>query len=172
MFRQRADGWLPAILLIALCLALDFPIAAESQAQEPFYQGKTIRIVVGLPAGDVYDIWARILANHMGRHIPGKPNIIVQNMTGAATMITANHVYTVGKPDGLTFGMIIPSIYFDQLLSRKEVQFDYSKFTWIGSTVKGEQHQEPHTQRRESHHRRRPTNKFTWARQGSNLRLL
>ena len=137
--RRRANGRLPAILLIAFCFALDFPIAAESQAQEPFYQGKTIRIVVGLPAGDVYDIWARILANHMGRNIPGKPNIIVQNMTGAATMIAANHVYSVGKPDGLTFGMIIPSIYFDQLLSRKEVQFDYSKFTWIGSTVKGEQ---------------------------------
>ena len=137
--RKRANGRLPAILLIAFCFALDFPIAAESQAQEPFYQGKTIRIVVGLPAGDVYDIWARILANHMGRNIPGKPNIIVQNMTGAATTIAANHVYSVGKPDGLTFGMIIPSIYFDQLLSRKEVQFDYSKFTWIGSTVKGEQ---------------------------------
>jgi tripartite-type tricarboxylate transporter receptor subunit TctC len=139
MFRQRANGWLPAILLSAFCFALDFPIVAESQAQEPFYQGKTIRIVVGLPAGDVYDIWARLLANHMGRNIPGKPNIIVQNMTGAATMIAANHVYSVGKPDGLTLGMIIPSIYFDQLLSRKEVQFDYSKFTWVGSTVKGEQ---------------------------------
>ena len=125
MFRRWKTGWVPTILLIALCFALDFRIAAQSQAQEPFFQGKTIRIVVGLPPGDVYDIWARILANHMGKQIPGKPNIIVQNMTGAATIITANHVYTVGKPDGLTLGMIIPSIYFDQLLSRTEVQFDY-----------------------------------------------
>lgn len=94
--------------------------------------------VVGLPAGDVYDLWARLIGTHMAKQIPGNPNIIVQNMPGAATLITANHVYTVGKPDGLTLGMVIPSIYFDQLLGRKEVQFDYGKFTWIGSTVKGD----------------------------------
>lgn len=72
------------------------------QAQAPFYEGKTIRIVVGLPAGDVYDLYARMLAAHIGKYIPGNPNIIVQNMPGASSMITANHVYTVGKPDGLT----------------------------------------------------------------------
>ncbi|MBI2087570.1 MAG: hypothetical protein HYT78_02375 [Deltaproteobacteria bacterium] len=123
-------------IIYALCLCLVWPLGLQAQA--PFYQGKTIRIVVGLPAGDVYDLWARLIATHMARQIPGNPNIIVQNMPGAATMITANHVYTVGKPDGLTLGMVIPSIYFDQLLGRKEVQFDYGKFTWIGSTVKGD----------------------------------
>ena len=103
------------------------------QAQAPFYEGKTIRIVVGLPAGDVYDLYARMLAAHIGKYIPGNPNVIVQNMPGASSMITANHVYTVGKPDGLTWGSVLPSLYFDQLVGRSEVQFEWSKFTWLGS---------------------------------------
>jgi tripartite-type tricarboxylate transporter receptor subunit TctC len=112
--------------LILICFA-------QVHAQAPFYEGKTIRIVVGLPAGDAYDLYARMLAAHMGKYIPGNPNIIVQNMAGASSMITANHVYNIGKPDGLTFGSILPSLYFDQLLRRKEVQFDWAKFVWLGS---------------------------------------
>ncbi|MBI4490682.1 MAG: tripartite tricarboxylate transporter substrate binding protein [Deltaproteobacteria bacterium] len=107
--------------------------SSKLDAQAPFYEGKTIRIVVGLPAGDVYDLYARMLAAHMGKYIRGNPNIIVQNMPGASTMITANHVYSVAKPDGLTLGSILPSLYFDQLVGRKEVQFDWPKFTWLGS---------------------------------------
>ena len=113
-------------LIVFICLS-------NLHAQAPFYEGKTIRIVVGLPAGDAYDLYARMLAAHMGKYIPGNPNIIVQNMPGASSMITANHVYSIGKPDGLTFGSILPSLYFDQLLRRKEVQFDWPKFTWLGS---------------------------------------
>jgi tripartite-type tricarboxylate transporter receptor subunit TctC len=109
---------------------------ANLQAQTSFYEGKTIRIVVGLPAGDVYDLYARMLAEHMGKHIPGNPNIIVQNMPGASSMITANYVYNVAKPDGLTFGSVLPSLYFDQLVGRSEVQFDWPKFTWLGSFEK------------------------------------
>ena len=110
--------------------------AVKVQAQSSFFEGKTIRIVVGLPAGDVYDLYARMLAEHMGKHIPGNPNIIVQNMAGASSMITANYVYNVAKPDGLTFGSVLPSLYFDQLVGRSEVQFDWSKFTWLGSFEK------------------------------------
>ena len=112
--------------LVFLCLS-------NVYAQAPFYEGKTIRIIVGLPAGDAYDLYARMLAAHMSKYIPGNPNIIVQNMPGASTMITANHVYNIGKPDGLTFGSVLPSLYFDQLLRRKEVQFDWTKFVWLGS---------------------------------------
>ena len=106
---------------------------ANVQAQTQFFAGKTIRIIVGLPAGDVYDIYARILAEHMGKYIPGNPNIIVQNMPGASTMTAANYVYNVAKPDGLTFASFLPALYFDQLIGRKEVQFDWTKFTWLGS---------------------------------------
>jgi tripartite-type tricarboxylate transporter receptor subunit TctC len=120
----------------AISLLLVLYGVANLQAQTPFYEGKTIRIVVGLPAGDVYDLYARMLAEHMGKHIPGNPNIIVQNMAGASSMITANYVYNVAKPDGLTFGSILPSLYFDQLIGRPEVKFDWPKFTWLGSFEK------------------------------------
>ncbi|HEY6368128.1 MAG TPA: tripartite tricarboxylate transporter substrate-binding protein [Candidatus Binatia bacterium] len=119
--------------IIAIGFSFVFLCFCNVHAQAPFYEGKTIRIVVGLPAGDAYDLYARMLAAHMGKYIPGNPNIIVQNMPGASTMITANHVYNIGKPDGLTFGSILPSLYFDQLLRRKEVQFDWTKFVWLGS---------------------------------------
>ena len=119
--------------ILAIGFSLAFICLSNLHAQAPFYEGKTIRVVVGLPAGDAYDLYARMLAAHMGKYIPGNPNIIVQNMPGASSMITANHVYSIGKPDGLTFGSILPSLYFDQLLRRKEVQFDWPKFTWLGS---------------------------------------
>ncbi|HEX2228066.1 MAG TPA: tripartite tricarboxylate transporter substrate-binding protein, partial [Candidatus Binatia bacterium] len=121
---------------IAMTVLLVILGAAKVQAQSSFFEGKTIRIVVGLPAGDVYDLYARMLAEHMGKHIPGNPNIIVQNMAGASSMITANYVYNVAKPDGLTFGSVLPSLYFDQLVGRSEVQFDWPKFTWLGSFEK------------------------------------
>ena len=101
--------------------------------QTPFYEGKTIRIVVGLPAGDAYDLYARMLATYMGKYIPGNPTFIVQNMPGVSSIITANYVYNVAKPDGLTMGSTLPSLYFDQLLQRKEVKFDWRKFTWLES---------------------------------------
>ena len=105
-------------------------------AQTPFYQGKTIRIVVGFLAGDGYDLWARIVAPHMSRQIPGTPDIIVQNMPGAGSAIAANYIYGVAKPDGLTLGATSGSLYLDQLVGRKEIQFDWAKFTWLGSTEK------------------------------------
>jgi tripartite-type tricarboxylate transporter receptor subunit TctC len=108
--------------------------ATNAPAQTPFYQGKTITIVVGYQAGDGYDIWARLVAAHMAKHVPGNPAIIAQNMPGAGSMIAANHIYNVAKPDGLTIGSIGPSLYLDQLIGKKEVQFDWAKFGWVGST--------------------------------------
>ena len=105
------------------------------EAQPPFYQGKTISIIVGNKAGDVYDLYARLLGQHMPKNIPGNPNIIAQNMPGAASLIAANYVYNVSKPDGLTVGAIYAALYFDQLIGRKEVKFDWTKFNWIGSPV-------------------------------------
>jgi tripartite-type tricarboxylate transporter receptor subunit TctC len=117
----------------ALALLLFLTSVSNVQAQTPFYQGKTVRIVVGNIAGDAYDLWARIFAQHMGKYVPGNPNFIVQNMPGGGGLIAANYVYSVAKPDGLTMGAFGPSLYFDQLAGRKEVQFDWSKFTWIGT---------------------------------------
>ncbi len=117
-----------------LSFILGFLITASADAQAPFYQGKTITIIVGYQAGDGYDIWARLLAAHMGKHIPGNPGVMAQNMPGAGSMIAANHIYNVAKADGLTLGSIGPSLYLDQLVGKKEVQFDWAKFGWVGST--------------------------------------
>jgi tripartite-type tricarboxylate transporter receptor subunit TctC len=102
-------------------------------AQTSFFQGKTITLIAGTTAGSVYDAWARLVAQHWGKHISGNPDFVVQNMAGAGSLIAANHLYNMAKPDGLTIASIIPAIYFNQLAGRKEVRFDYPKFNWIGS---------------------------------------
>jgi tripartite-type tricarboxylate transporter receptor subunit TctC len=117
-------------------LGFFFLLAATSglQAQSSFYQGKSIKLIVGSPAGSNYDQYSRLIAPYLNKYIPGNPEVIVQNMGGAGSAIAANHVYRLAAPDGLTLLSILPAIYFDQLVGRKEVQFDYAKFAWIGST--------------------------------------
>ncbi len=121
---------------ITLGLLVVLLLSSNLHAQAPFYQGKTVRIVVGFTPGGFYDRWARLLARYMGKYIPGNPDIIVQNMPGAASVIAANHVHAVAKPDGLTTVMPNNNIYMDQLVGRKEVQFDVRKFNWIGTQEK------------------------------------
>lgn len=106
-------------------------------AQSDFYKGKTITVYAGTTPGALYDQWSRILAQFMGKHIPGNPSMIVQNMPGAGHKIAANFVYNNTKPDGLSLiGSIVPSLYFDQVIGRKEVKYDWGKFVWIGSPVR------------------------------------
>jgi len=122
-----------------VALAVIFLWCGGARAQAPFYQGKTITIVVGTKAGDVYDLYPRMLAPYMTKNIPGNPNIIIQNVAGAASLIAANQVYSLSKPDGLTLGAIYPALYFEQLVKRPEVKFEWAKFNWIGSTVASNQ---------------------------------
>ena len=110
--------------------------SSNAAAQTPYFQGKTIRVVVGYPAASAHDLWARMIAPQLTRHIPGNPATIVQNMSGAGSMTATNYVYTVAKPDGLTLGVNNAALYFEQLLRKKEVQFDWPKLTWIGSTTR------------------------------------
>jgi len=121
-------------LVFVLNLELLNPLNLERvSAQTPFYQGKTIRIVIGSSTGGGYDLWARVLARYYGKYLPGNPTILVQNMPGAASIVAANYLYNVAKPDGLTLGALLPAIYFDQLVGRPEVKFDFTKIGWIGS---------------------------------------
>src|SRR5215813_13903887 len=120
------------ISLLLFFLATNFILNATSHAQAPFYQGKSIRLIAGTQAGSLADLWPRLIADHMGKHIAGSPGIVVQNMPGAGGVIAANYVYNVAKPDGLTLGTVSPSIYMDQIVGRKEIQFDWAKFNWIG----------------------------------------
>ncbi len=100
------------------CLLVILGVTAEINAQaEPFYKGKTIRIMVGSTAGGFYDRWARLFAKYMGKYIPGQPEIIAQNMPGAGSVIATNHVFGVTKPDGLTIAMPLNSVYVDQPIS-------------------------------------------------------
>ena len=108
-------------------------LTSTTFSQTPFYQGKTVRLVVGSSAGSTYDAYARLIAQYWGKHIPGSPTFVVQNMTGAGSQIAANFIYSAAKPDGLTLGSVIPALYFNQLAGKKEVQFDWSKFTFLGS---------------------------------------
>jgi tripartite-type tricarboxylate transporter receptor subunit TctC len=110
----------------------------RAQAQANFYQGKTIRVVIGSSAGGGYDLWARHIARYLGKHIPGNPEIVPQNMPGAGGVVAANYVYGIAKPDGLTLGAFNPALYFDQLIGRAEVKFDWAKFNWIGSPEQNE----------------------------------
>ena len=107
----------------------------EASAQTPYFQGKTIRVVVGYPAGSAHDLWARLIAPQLTKHIPGNPATVVQIMPGAGSMTATNYIYSVAKPDGLTLGVNNAALYFEQLLKKKEVQYDWSKFTWVGSTT-------------------------------------
>ena len=122
------------VTLISLAAVFALSIATVARAQStPFYKDKTIRIIVGFTSGGLYDQYARILARHMGKHIPGNPNIIVQNMPGAGSLTATNYINSVAKPDGLTLGMPGSGIYLDQMLGRKEATFDVNKLAWIGS---------------------------------------
>jgi len=109
--------------------------SSEAPAQTPYFQGKTIRVIVGYPAGSAHDLWARLIAAQLPKHIPGNPAAIVQIMTGAGSMVATNYIHNVAKPDGLTLGVINAALYFEQLLKKKEAQFDWPKLTWIGSTT-------------------------------------
>jgi len=120
---------------IVFAVLLILTQSTNSQAQtEPFYKGKTVTIVTGFSTGSIFDLVARATAQYWGKHIPGNPNVIVQNMPGAGSVVAANYVYGVAKPDGLTVGSISSGIYSDQLVGRKEVQYDWAKFSWIGSS--------------------------------------
>jgi tripartite-type tricarboxylate transporter receptor subunit TctC len=122
------------LLLLLFILFVFFGRLPPAQAQEDsFYKGKTITIVIGSTAGGFYDRWGRLFARYMGKYIPGNPEIIAQNMPGAGSVIATNHVYNVGKPDGLMLAMPLNSVYVDQLVGRGQVKFDLRKFHWIGS---------------------------------------
>jgi len=101
-------------------------------AQDSFYKGKTVRIIVGASAGGGYDTYSRTIARHIGKHIAGNPTFVVENMPGAGMLIAANHVYKVAKPDGLTIGHFIGGLFLQQFLGKPGVEFESAKFEYIG----------------------------------------
>jgi tripartite-type tricarboxylate transporter receptor subunit TctC len=106
---------------------------ANGQGARPFYEGKTIQLLVASGPGATTDISARLVGRYLGKHIPGNPGIVVQNMPGAGGMVAANHLYNVAKPDGLTIAAISRANYIEQMVARPEVKTDFRKLSWIGS---------------------------------------
>ena len=112
-----------------LCLIV---VARPAVAQEPFYKGKTIRLIVGLAPGGGFDTYSRVIARHMGKHIPGNPTTVVDNMPGAASLLAANYVYEAARPDGLTIGNFVGGLNLQQLLGLPGIEFDAPKFEYLG----------------------------------------
>lgn len=124
-------------LFAAALTAVAFICCPRTPAQsQDFYAGKTIRIVVGFPAGGGFDTYSRVIARHIGRHVPGNPTVIVDNLTGAGSLIAANSIYKATKPDGLTIGNFIGNLISQQLFGGAGIEFDARKFEWVGVPVK------------------------------------
>jgi tripartite-type tricarboxylate transporter receptor subunit TctC len=122
-------------ILFAAVFGSAVTAAAQAQEASSFYKGKTINIICGFAAGGGYDAYARLIARHMGRHVPGSPQMIVQNMTGAGSVRAANHVYVNAPKDGTVIAAVNQNMPMYQLLGGAAAQFDASKFNWLGSIV-------------------------------------
>jgi tripartite-type tricarboxylate transporter receptor subunit TctC len=125
------------LLLAVAILCAPHPTRAAS-ADQDFYKGKTIRVIVGFAAGGGFDTYARVLARHMPKHVPGNPAMVVDNMAGAGSRLAANYLYKASAPDGLTIGNFIGSLLLQQILGDQSVEFDGRKFEWLGAPVMDE----------------------------------
>jgi tripartite-type tricarboxylate transporter receptor subunit TctC len=130
---MKRNAWLSVSIIIGLVFIWDVP---RTRADE-FYRGKTIRFVVGAPAGGGYDTYTRAIARHLGKHIPGNPSLVVENMEGAGSLIAANYVYNKAEPDGLTIGVWISGQIIRDALGDRSTRFDGRKFGWIGAPHAG-----------------------------------
>ena len=121
-----------------LAVGLAYLLAAgiSLAAAEDFFQGKTVRIIVGVSAGGGFDVYSRAIARHMGKHIPGHPHLLVENMPGAGHRIAANYLYKVARPDGLTIGNVFGGLLVGQVLDYPGIQFDAAKYKYLGVPVK------------------------------------
>ncbi|MDH3445560.1 MAG: hypothetical protein OEN50_16660, partial [Deltaproteobacteria bacterium] len=120
---MRSKIYLPLIIFLGLL----FAIALRSARAEEFFAGKTLRFIVGASPGGGYDTYTRTVARHIGKHLPGDPTPVVQNMTGAGTLIAAHYLYSKAEPDGLTLGAWNSGQVLRQALGDRAVKFDAKK---------------------------------------------
>ena len=114
-------------------LALSWMLVPSVYGAAPFYESKTIKLIVGFSAGGGFDTYSRVIGRHLGRHLPGNPSVVVENMTGAASLVAANHVYKVAKPDGLTILNFHGNQVVNQVIGKPGIEFDARKFEYLGS---------------------------------------
>ncbi len=118
---------------VAFAVALQSAVPARAEAPAEFYKGKNVELYIGYSVGGAYDLYARVIARHLGKHIPGNPTIVPKNLEGAGSLRLANWLYNVGAKDGTVIGTIGRGTAFDPLLGSRGAQFQADKFTWIGS---------------------------------------
>lgn len=118
--------------IVIAAAALTAALASPAHAQAPFFAHKTITISIGYTAGGSYDLYGRLVARHLGKHIPGQPIVVAQNMPGAGSLKAANYIYEVAPKDGTALGVVVESAALEQALSNPGVQFDAAKFTYVG----------------------------------------
>lgn len=119
-----------ALLSAGITVFLAAPVAAQS---EPFFQGKSLRLVVGSAPGGGYDAYARLVARYLGEHLPGAPTLVVNNMPGASGIKATNYLYSIASQDGTVFGTFNSAMPFYQVLGQPGVQFKAEEFSWLGS---------------------------------------
>jgi tripartite-type tricarboxylate transporter receptor subunit TctC len=107
----------------------------HAQSVDDFYRGKTVNLIIGYSVGGGYDLYGRLVSRHIGKHIPGRPAIVPQNMTGAGSLRAAQYIYSVAPKDGTTFGTFGRTIATTPLLTPATAQFDGTRFTWLGSVT-------------------------------------
>jgi tripartite-type tricarboxylate transporter receptor subunit TctC len=118
---------------LSIAIAVATAVSARAQSAEEFYRGRSVTILVGFTAGGGYDLYARVLGRHLGRHIPGHPQIVVQNMPGAGSLKATQYVYGVAPKDGTVLATVSRGMATDPLLN--DAKFDATKLTWIGSVT-------------------------------------
>ena len=128
--KVRCAAAAAACLVLLVC-----PASADEVAD--FYKGRTLTVVSGHEVGTGYDIYSRALARHLGRHIPGEPNIVVQNIVGASGLVPANWLYNIAPKDGTVIATFVPTVAFEPLFGNGAAKFDPAKFTWIGNMDEG-----------------------------------
>jgi tripartite-type tricarboxylate transporter receptor subunit TctC len=119
-------------LLVVFILPL---VATAPVRADDFYSGKTVRVIVGGSAGGGFDIYTRAMARHMGKHIPGNPTMVVENMTGAGTLIAAKYLHSSAKPDGLSFGIFNGALILSGVLGNKSIDFDMRELEYLGVPI-------------------------------------
>jgi tripartite-type tricarboxylate transporter receptor subunit TctC len=124
-----------AFMIGGLLAALADCEGARAQSVEAFYRGRTVTIVIGFGFGGGYDVGARVLARHLGKHIPGNPTVVAQNMPGAGSLRAANYLYNVAPKDGATLGVFARGMAMEPLIGTGDARFDSRKFTWLGSVT-------------------------------------
>ena len=119
-------------MTISAALMIGAALPAMAQGVESFYAGKTLELIVGYPPGGSNDVYGRAVARHIGRHIPGSPQVVFRNMPGAGSILAANHIYNMAPKDGTVLGLLAATNVLDERLGAPGVKFETAKFSWIG----------------------------------------